>query len=124
MVVDFDDFGLGFTGVLCLTDFVLIFIRECLLAGLPGVTGVAGIDSAAVPVLLIEMLRGRADSITLSGRWNNDLGVLWSSSTGATGTFSALLRVNMPRSPPFDSLLWTLGCFNSTRLLVTSSAET
>jgi hypothetical protein len=68
LVVDFDDFGLGFTGVLCRTDFVLIFIRECLLAGLPGVTGVAGLDSAAVPVLLIEILRGRVGSITLFGR--------------------------------------------------------
>ncbi len=56
MTEDFDDFGLALIGVLCLTDFDLIFIRECLLVGLAGVIGVAGMASQAVPVLLVEML--------------------------------------------------------------------
>jgi hypothetical protein len=120
--VDLEDFGLGLTGVLCLTDFDLMFIRECLLAGLPGVMGVAGIESEAVLVLLIEMLRRRADSTTAFGRSDDD-SVLVSSSTGGTVFFSILLRVNIPRSPPFDSLRWTLGCFNGTRLSFPSSAD-
>jgi hypothetical protein len=100
---DFVDFGLGLIGVLCFTDFDLIFIRECLLAGLAGVTGVGGIESKAVPVLLIDMLRGRADSATF-GRSDIGGAVFDSSSTGDTTVFSALLRVNIPRRPPFDSL--------------------
>jgi hypothetical protein len=120
--VDFDDFGLGLTGVLCFTDFDLIFIRECLLTGLPGVMGVAGIESEAVPVLLIETLRGRADSASAVGRSDDDSAVD-SSSTGGTAFLSTLLRVNIPRNPPFDSLRWTLGCFNGTRLSFPSSAD-
>ena len=100
----FDDFGLALTGVLCFTDLDLKLILECLLVGLPGVTGVAGIESEAVPVLLMEILRGSADSRKAFGRSNNgDLGVD-SSSTVEIIVFSALLRVNMPLSPPFDSL--------------------
>jgi hypothetical protein len=102
---EFDDFGLGLTGVLCFTDFDLIFIRECLLAGLPGVTGVAGMDSEAVPVLLMEMVRGRAGSRWVSGGSDGDDAGVNSSSTGYTGFFSVLLRENIPRNPPFDSLL-------------------
>lgn len=104
MEVVFDDFGLVLSGVLCFTDLVLTLIRECLLAGLPGVTGVAGIESEAVPVLLMEILRGSADSRKAIWRSNNgDLGVD-SSATVETVLFSALLRVNMPLRPPFDSL--------------------
>jgi hypothetical protein len=103
---DFDDLGLGFIGVLCFTDFDLIFIRECLLVGLAGVTGVAGMESEAVSVLLIEMLRGRADSAAaFIDRSDREEVVVDSSTTGDTVDFSALLRVNIPRSPPFDSLL-------------------
>jgi hypothetical protein len=99
-----DDFGLALTGVLCFTDFDLTLIRECLLAGRPGVTGVGGMESEAVPVLLIEILRGSADSrMALVCSNNGDLGVDSSATVGKV-VFSALLRVNMPLNPPFDSL--------------------
>lgn len=133
---DFVDFGLGLAETLCFTDFDLKFIRECLLAGLAGVIGVAGRESVAVTVSLRDSLRGSGESTLARSRivaircgirsptLFSSPGMLPSSVTDTTVGFSILLRVNIALNPPFDSLFPILGCFNGTRISFSSWAET
>lgn len=112
---DFEDFGLGFGVLVDFSDFVLVFICEGLVIDFAGVAGVIGLESETVPIFVKPTLRGRLDSITavIVLSETADAGV--SSRTGETAAFSILLRVNIPRNPPFDSLLCILGCFSGTR---------
>lgn len=108
-----EDFGLGFPVFVDRTDFARRFIREPMVVGLAGVAGVAGVSGIEF-VLGISILRGRLASATASMVLSDIADAGASSRTGETAAFSTLLRVNIPRSPPFDSLLCTFCCFNGT----------
>lgn len=113
-VDDFEDFGLSFAVFTDLCDFALRFMRELIVDGLPGMTGVA--DVGAALVLGTSILRGKlawATAVTTVLSDTADVG--GSSTTGETVACSVLLRVNIPRNPPFDSVLCILGCINGTR---------
>lgn len=107
------DFGVGLLGVLTdLTDFDLKFIREDFavdFAGVAGiVTSVTGVGfSGFCLAIFTDKLRGRLASATalIDLSENPDNGGVSSINGGMTTTFSVLFRVNMPRSPPFESFL-------------------
>jgi hypothetical protein len=93
--------GFGTGVLLCFVDFDRRFMREALLAGFAGVIGV---ESGMVEVLFKEMLRRRLFSASFIDCSDNPEGK-GSSRTGEITIFSTLLRVNIERSPPFDSFL-------------------
>lgn len=97
-------------------DLVLNPIRDDLLAGRIGVIGVAGKVSVPVLVRLREKLRRRPASATALIDLS-DMPEIGAPSSSAVERFvlSTLLRVNIDRRPPFDSLLCTWGSFNGIR---------
>lgn len=98
--------------LVCFTDLVLRFIREVLLIDFAGVEGIV---SGMVGVLFMEALRRKLT--TVSGLIDcSEIPVFKGSSwTGETKTLSTLFRVNIERSPPFESRLLSLLAFKGTR---------
>ena len=110
--------GLALLGVgvrlLRFTDLDLRFIRDGLFVGFAGVTGLAGAAAETLMVRFMDILRAKVDSAAFLIDFPVAAGGA-SSNTGDTMLFSVLFRVNIPRSPPFDSLRWSLFGFNGIR---------
>jgi hypothetical protein len=99
--LDLVDLGLGLgAGLLSLTDFVLIFMREGFGVGL---AGVAGVRSA--PFLNEALSLPTGSGVSFSDfSWVLVAGA-GSSTIGNTATFSVLgVRPNIARNPPLESL--------------------
>ncbi len=117
LVEDLDDFGLGLLGVFfSFTDLALKFMRDALAAGFAGVVGRGGVDiegpdSALLFDFFMDRLRGRLASATALIDLSEKLDRGASSTTGETKpfSFSALFRVKIALSPPFESFFWTFG---------------
>ena len=95
-----------------LTDLDLRFIREALVVDVAGVAGIVisdtGVDfSDFCLAIFTDRLRGKLASATalIDLSENPDSGGVSSINGDMTTALSVLVRVNIPRSPPFESFL-------------------